>query len=272
LSLFFFVDLFQPFIDKLHDTASVEEYGDLFFDVAVAHVEASNYIDALILFEKLLSSEAYHNPEVMMRAAFCYHSLQQFDQCIDMYNQSKPSALWSLTGSYWNSNAIYFYLFIFCFSELAVLQLNPGHVEAILALSSTYLEQGSPEQSIEILSNAPASAKSDLRITIQTALVHQAAPQTSQIIMGATPVVLKTLDHLREARRRRRRKEGSGTIEEEEEDDVERDGDGVVSEGEGESDKDGDATDRDAEVGGDVLVIGSKIHSVSRSTCSRRWS
>ncbi|XP_071954105.1 general transcription factor 3C polypeptide 3-like [Antedon mediterranea] len=100
---------------------SVDEFGDLFLDVAEAYMEVGYYGDAKPIIAPLVQSDGYNLAAVWLRYAECLNALEEKEHAASAYRR--------------------------------VLELAPLHVDARLALSAIEQQLGRSQAALDVLTN-----------------------------------------------------------------------------------------------------------------------
>jgi len=80
-------DFASPLVNAILEL-NVDDYGDIFLDVAEALMEKKHFEEAVILFESLVGSQTYSLPAVWLKLANCFGAIpERTEEAIDAYKQ-----------------------------------------------------------------------------------------------------------------------------------------------------------------------------------------
>ncbi len=81
------MDFASPLVESILDL-NVDDYGDIFLDVAEALMEKKLFQEAVILFESLVNSHSYSSAAVWLKLAHCFCAIpERTEEAIDAFKK-----------------------------------------------------------------------------------------------------------------------------------------------------------------------------------------
>ncbi|KAJ3288406.1 transcription factor TFIIIC subunit tfc4 [Borealophlyctis nickersoniae] len=142
----------------------VEEYGELYFDVAEAYMNKRMFTQALAVFDALTNCEQTDIPAAWKQMAQCYQQLGNMETAAELYT--------------------------------SVLEVMPNDVDVKLALAEVYEEMGEEDRALQLVSEVDAHARETAATTPDrnsTGTPDSGAPADRSFIQTATATQRRVL-------------------------------------------------------------------------------
>ena len=146
-------------VSKVLFSENVEEVGDLFLDVAEAHMDVGDYKNAKVALGSLVKSDNYNLAAVWLKYAECLNSLAEQQGAVHAYKK--------------------------------VVELAPSHLGARVSLSALQQQLGRHEEALEALQHEPddVEPKIDVRLLLPKSMLLYSQEKYSEFIDCSKKVI-----------------------------------------------------------------------------------